>query len=280
MIIGSHCKMSAKDFLLGSVNEALSYDANALMIYTGAPQNTMRRPVKDLKVKEATELLAQNNIPMENMIAHAPYIINLANCVNASTFELATTFLEKEIARCEEIGLKYLVLHPGSFTTATFDKGINKIVEGLNMVLKQDQKVTILLETMSGKGSEVGYEFEHLKYIMDNTIFNQHLAICLDTCHIHDAGYDLNDFDTILNDFDKIIGLDKLKVMHINDSKNEIGARKDRHANIGDGFIGFKNLHYIVNHEKLENVIKILETPYIDEQAPYKAEIALLKSKI
>ena len=280
MIIGSHCKMAAKDFILGSVKEAISYDANALMIYTGAPQNTMRRDVKELNVQQAKKLMEENNISIENMIVHAPYIINLANCINPSTFELATQFLSKEIDRCEEIGVKYLVLHPGSFTTSTFEKGINRIVEGLNMVLTNDQNIMILLETMSGKGSEVGYKFEHLKYIMDNTTFNKHLGICMDTCHIHDAGYDLNDFDEILNQFDSIIGLQHLKAMHINDSKNEIGAKKDRHANIGEGYIGFNNLHKIVNHCKLENVIKILETPYIDEKAPYKEEIALLKSTI
>lgn len=279
MKLGSHCSMSSPDFLFGSVKEALSYGANALMIYTGPPQNTRRRPIEDLKVKEAVDLLNSQGIPIDNLVVHAPYIINLGNSVNESTFELACDFLRKEIDRVMAIGAKYLILHPGSYTTANLQRGIDKIVEGLNLVLKKEDKVLVCLETMAGKGSEVGYQFDQLKEIIDRTCLNDKLAVCLDTCHIHDAGYDLNQFDEILNEFDRVIGLDRLKVVHINDSKNSSGARKDRHANLGEGYIGFEVLCYVVHHPKLAETIKILETPWVNDHAPYQIEIEMLKNK-
>lgn len=279
MKLGSHCSMSSPDFLLGSVKEALSYGANALMIYTGPPQNTRRRPIEDLKADEAIALLHQHQIPVENIVVHAPYIINLGNSVNESTFELACDFLRKEIDRVMAIGAKYLVLHPGAFTTADLPRGLEKIIEGLNLVLKEQDDVYICLETMAGKGSEVGFMFEQLKEIIEGTTLSDKLAVCLDTCHIHDAGYNLKQFDQILDEFDRIIGLDRLKVIHVNDSKNPIGARKDRHANLGEGYIGFDLLCDVVHHPKLMDIIKILETPWVNDHAPYKYEIEMLKQK-
>lgn len=279
MIIGSHVSMKGKDMLLGSVKEALSYGANTFMFYTGAPQNTARKPISELRVDEAKALMKENNIDINNVVVHAPYIINLANTVKPETYELAVRFLKQEIERCEQIGAKRLVLHPGSHVKAGEEVGLNQIVKGLNEVLKDGQKVHIALETMAGKGSELGKTFEEIRYIIDHVEKDELLGVCLDTCHIHDGGYDLNDFDKVLDDFDKIIGLDRLLVIHVNDSKNVKGAHKDRHENLGYGHIGFDVLNYIVHHEKLKNVPKILETPYIDGEAPYQKEIEMLKNQ-
>lgn len=277
MIIGSHVSMSAPDYLLGSVKEALSYDANALMVYTGAPQNTIRKSVSSLKVDEAKKLMEDHHLSMDRMVIHAPYIINLANTVKPETYELAVSFLRQEIDRVQEIGAKYLVLHPGSFVAATLEEGIASIIKGLNEVVKEDDDLVICLETMSGKGSEVGFLFEHIKEILDHVHFPTKYGVCLDTCHIHDAGYDVSSIDDVLKEFDKIIGLDKLYVIHLNDSKNIKGAKKDRHANLGQGEIGFEELYRVAHHPLLEDKIKILETPWIDDQPPYKEEIALLR---
>ena len=279
MIIGSHVSMAGKEMLLGSVKEALSYGANTFMFYTGAPQSTLRKPISALKVEEAKALMEENGIDMNNVVVHAPYIINLGNTVKEETYELAVRFLKEDIERCEAIGASRLVLHPGSHVKAGDEAGLNKIVEGLNEVLTDSQHVKIALETMAGKGSELGRTFEQIKYIIDHVEKNHLLGVCLDTCHIHDAGYDLSDFDAIIEEFDRIIGLDRLLVVHVNDSKNPKGAHKDRHENIGYGYIGFDNLCKVVHHPKLKDVPKILETPYIEKIAPYKEEIEMLKNQ-
>lgn len=278
MIIGSHVSMRAPDYLLGAVKEAISYNANALMIYTGPPQNTKRKPIAEMKVKEAHELMQQHGISKTSLIVHAPYIINLGNCLKPETYELAVEFLTKEIERVKEIEASYLVLHPGSHVKAGEEAGLDKIVSGLNEAMKDMGNVSIALETMSGKGSELGYRFEQLRYIIDHVEQPNAIKICLDTCHIHDAGYNLQCFDEVLSEFDRIIGLDRLACIHVNDSKNVQGAKKDRHANIGFGEIGYQTLHDVVYHPQLENIVKILETPYIDEQPPYQQEIAMLKA--
>lgn len=277
MIIGSHVSMSAPDYLLGSVKDALTYDANALMVYTGAPQNTIRKSVASLKVEEAKELLKSNNIPFDRMVIHAPYIINLANTIRPETYDLAVSFLRQEIDRVTEIGATYLVLHPGSYVGATLEEGIASIIQGLNEVVKEDDDIIICLETMAGKGSEVGYCFEQIKLILDGVRYPNKYGVCLDTCHIHDAGYDVLNIDSVLEEFDRIIGLDKLYVVHLNDSKNIKGAKKDRHANLGQGEIGFEGLYQIAHHPLLEDKIMILETPWIDDQPPYKEEIMMLR---
>ncbi len=278
MIIGSHVSMSAPDYLLGAVKEAVSYDANALMIYTGPPQNTRRKPISEMKVKEAHELMQRHGICKQSMIVHAPYIINLANCLKPETYELAVEFLTKEIERVKELEATYLVLHPGSHVKAGEEAGLDKIISGLDEAMQNMGNVSIALETMSGKGSELGYRFEQLRYIIDHVKHGEALSVCLDTCHIHDAGYDIAHFDEVLREFDRIIGLERLACIHVNDSKNIQGAKKDRHANIGFGEIGYQTLHHIVHHPRLENVVKILETPYIEEHPPYQQEIAMLKS--
>lgn len=283
MLIGSHVSMSGKKMLLAASEEAVSYGANTFMIYTGAPQNTRRKKIEDLNIEEGRRHMEQHGI--NEIIVHAPYIINIGNSENPDTFDLGVRFLRSEIERTEALGAKQIVLHPGAHVGAGTEKGIQKIVEGINEVLTGKENVQIALETMAGKGSECGKSFEELAMIMDGVIYNDKLSVCFDTCHTHDAGYPIvDDFDGVLNDFDKIVGLDRLKVLHINDSKNTIGMRKDRHENIGFGHIGFEALSYIVHHPQLISVPKILETPFVGEdknnkKAPYKHEIAMLKSK-
>ena len=279
LIIGSHVGYKKDSGLVGSVKEALSYGANTFMFYTGAPQNTKRLPIDLVNVQEADKLMKENNIQKENVIVHAPYIINLATD-DEEKRSFATRFLQEEIKRVETLGFTYLVLHPGSHVGCGPDKGIENIADSLNKVLEDDKKVVILLETMAGKGTEVGRTFEEIASIIAKVNKKEKLGVCLDTCHINDAGYDLNDFDKVLDSFDMIIGLDKLKCLHINDSKNERSAHKDRHENIGLGHIGFENLLKVIYNERLDNIPKILETPYVDKiYPPYKYEIEMIRNK-
>lgn len=269
--------------LLGSSEEAVSYGANTFMIYTGAPQNTRRKKIEDLNIAAGQLHMEQNGI--KDIIVHAPYIINIANTTNPATFELGVNFLRSEIERTEALGAKQIVLHPGAHVGAGAEVGIKKIIEGLNEVLTGNENLQIALETMAGKGSECGRNFEELAMIMEGVTHNDKLSVCFDTCHTHDAGYNIvEDFDGVLEEFDRIVGIDKLKVLHINDSKNILGARKDRHENIGYGQIGFDALVKIVHHPQLEDVPKILETPYVgtdknDKKAPYKHEIEMIRNK-
>src|SRR5690625_3059214 len=275
--------MSGKKMLLGSSEEAASYGSNTFMIYTGAPQNTRRKPIEELNIEAGREHMKEHG--MSDIVVHAPYIINIANTTKPATFELGVSFLRSELDRTAEIGAKQIVLHPGAHVGAGVDKGINKIVEGLNEVLSANETVQIALETMAGKGTEIGRNFEELAKIIDGVTHNENISVCFDTCHLHDAGYDVkNDFDGVLNVFDKIVGIDRIKVVHINDSKNERGAGKDRHENIGFGHIGFDPLSYIVHHPQLKKLPKILETPFVGEdkknrKPPYKFEIEMIKKK-
>ena len=279
LIIGSHVGYKKDSGLVGSVKEALSYGANTFMFYTGAPQNTKRLPIDLVNVQEADKLMKENDIQKENVIVHAPYIINLATD-DEEKRSFATRFLQEEIKRVETLGFTYLVLHPGSHVGCGPDKGIENIADSLNKVLEDDKKVVIFLETMAGKGTEVGRTFEEIASIIAKVNKKEKLGVCLDTCHINDAGYDLNDFDKVLDSFDTIIGLDKLKCLHINDSKNERSAHKDRHENIGLGHIGFENLLKVIYNERLDNIPKILETPYVDKiYPPYKYEIEMIRNK-
>lgn len=281
--IGSHVSMSGKEMLLGSSKEAASYGANTFMIYTGAPQNTRRKAIEDLNIEAGIVHMKANGIA--EIVVHAPYIINIGNSIKPETYELGVDFLRSEISRTEALGAKQIVLHPGAHVGAGTEAGIKQIIKGLNEVLEADQSVQIALETMAGKGTEIGRSFEELAAIIDGVTHNDKLSITFDTCHTHDAGYDIiGDFDGVLNQFDKIIGLDRLKVLHVNDSKNICGAGKDRHANIGFGEIGFDTLNYIVHHPQLADIPKILETPYVGEdkknkKPPYKFEIAMLRDQ-
>lgn len=285
--IGSHVGMSGKEMFLGSVKEALSYDANTFMVYTGAPQNTRRKAISELNIEAGLALAREHGI--EEFVIHAPYIINLANTVKKETYELAVEFLATEIERSVAMKASTLVLHPGSHVDAGAEKGIARIIEGLNEVLTKDTAITIALETMAGKGSEVGRSFEELAAIYDGVVHSDKLRVCFDTCHTHDAGYDIvHDFDGVMERFDRLIGKDQIAVFHINDSKNVSGAAKDRHENIGFGEIGFDALNYIVHHKDFVKVPKILESPYVtpaDEEKvkslpPYKQEIRMLREGV
>ncbi|MCE5038167.1 deoxyribonuclease IV [Staphylococcus auricularis] len=283
MLIGSHVSMNGKKMLAGSAEEAHKFGESTFMIYTGAPQNTRRKAIEDLNIEKGHELM--ESYGLSNIIVHAPYIINIANTQKPHVFDLGVEFLQNEIGRTQALGAKDIVLHPGSHVGAGADEGIKKIIEGLNEVLTQENDVRIALETMAGKGSEVGRNFEELARIIDGVEHNERLSICFDTCHTHDAGYQIrDDFDGVLNEFDKMIGIDRIKVVHVNDSKNDIGAHKDRHENIGFGHIGFDALNYVVHHDAFKDIPKILETPYVGEdkknkKPPYQFEIEMLKSE-
>lgn len=282
-ILGSHVGMSGKEMMLGSVKEAVSYEADTFMLYTGAPQNTKRKEIEALNIAPAWEYMRTHGI--NDFVVHAPYIINLANTVNPSTYEIAVEFLALEIERTIAMGSHILILHPGSHVGAGTKAGIDRIAQGLNEVLTGTQDCCIALETMAGKGSEIGRSFEELATIYDKVTHSDKLRVCMDTCHLNDAGYDIvNDFDGVIDRFDQLLGKEQIALFHINDSKNERGAAKDRHANIGEGTIGTKALRYIVHHPDFIQLPKILETPYIpsltdpDKKiAPYKEEIALLR---
>lgn len=275
LLIGSHVKYNSTTQLLGSVKEAISYGATTFMFYTGAPQNTLRSPINKSIVEDAKKLMIDNNIDIDKVVVHAPYIINLAN---TEKYDFAVSFLKQEVKRCEEIGIKYMVLHPGSHVGLGEEVGINNIVNGLNDVL-ESSRVTILLETMAGKGSELGCNLDQIKTIIDKVENKDKIGICLDTCHLNDAGYDVNNFDNILDEIDKKLGLKYVGCVHINDSKNPISSHKDRHENLGYGTIGFNTLIDIIYNKRLEDIPKILETPYIGEHAPYKEEIEMIKNK-
>lgn len=285
MKIGSHVGMSGKEMLLGSAKEAVSYGANTFMFYTGAPQNTRRKEISELNIDPAWEYMKEHGI--EEIVVHAPYIINLGNSVKPETFELAVEFLAKEIERTIACRSHTLILHPGAHVGTGTETGTAQIIKGLNEVLTKDMDCVIALETMAGKGSEIGRTFEELAAIYDGVKYNEKLRVCFDTCHTNDSGYDIvHHFDEVIDQFDRILGKDQIAVFHINDSKNPRGAAKDRHANIGFGEIGFDALSYIVHHKDFEQIPKILETPYLPDPenkkksyAPYKYEIEMLKSK-
>lgn len=281
--IGSHVSMSGKKMLLGSAEEAFSYGSSTFMIYTGAPQNTRRKSIDELNIPDGMAFMAEHGLV--ELIVHAPYIINLGNTEKPDHYEFAVGFLREEIVRAQALGAKQITMHPGSHVGAGSEKGIAHIIKGLNEVLEPNQTAQIALETMAGKGTEIGRNFEELAAIFDGVTHNDKLSVTLDTCHIHDAGYNVReDFDGVLEEFDRIIGLDRLKVIHVNDSKNERGAHKDRHANIGHGYIGFDALNKIVHHPQLADLPKILETPFVGEdkknkKAPYKFELDMFKKQ-
>ncbi len=285
MLIGSHVGMSGKEMFAGSVKEALSYGANTFMVYTGAPQNTRRKSIDELNIPAAHLLMKEHGI--DTFVVHAPYIINLGNPVNEDTYKLAVDFLAIEIERTAAMGSQTLVLHPGSHVGEGLSAGLSRIIDGLNSVLTASTPVNIALETMAGKGSEIGRTFDELKAIFDGVKYNDKLRVCFDTCHVNDAGYDIvNHFNDVINEFDKTLGIDKIAAIHINDSKNELNAHKDRHENFGFGSLGFDALMNVINYPAFENVPIILETPYVPSAdkkktfAPYGYEIAMIKSGV
>ena len=274
LIIGSHVSFTKDTQLLGSLKEALGYGENTFMFYTGAPQNTNRCSINKELTIEAQQKMKENNIDIKNIIIHAPYIINLAN-INNMDFNIR--FLQEEINRASELNVTKIVLHPGSHIGKGIESGINNIVNALNQI--NFKNIVVLLETMAGKGTECGVNITELKEIIDNINDKDHIGVCLDTCHLNDSGIDINNFDKYLDEFDKIIGISKIGCIHINDSKNPINSHKDRHENIGFGTIGFDALIKVIYNERLNNIPKILETPYIDKKPPYKEEIEMIRKK-
>lgn len=284
LIIGSHVRFTNDEQLLGSVKEAISYNANTFMFYTGAPQNTKRNTINDELTYKAYKLMKEYNINLEKVIIHAPYIVNLGNL---EKFDFSVSFLKNEVKRTHLLGIKNIVLHPGSSVSYSKKEAITSIINGLNLILDNDLDVTICLETMSGKGTEIGANLDELKTIINGIQYKNKIGICLDTCHLSDSGIELLKFDEYLDLFDKEIGLKYIKCIHINDSKNQIGSKKDRHENIGFGYIGFDALIKIIYHEKLKDIPKILETPYVTKEndtkektyPPYKYEISMIKNR-
>ena len=283
LIIGSHVSYKKDSQILGSLEEALSYNETTFMFYTGAPQNTARSPINEELVQKTKEKMKENNLDYSKVIVHAPYIINLANNTSEEKYNFSINFLKEEVSRCEKLGIKYMVLHPGSHVGLGVDVGIKNIIDGLNQILV-DTSVTILLETMAGKGSEIGVNFQEIKKIITGVKSKKNIGVCLDTCHMNDSGVDISKFNEFLDEFDSKIGISKIKCVHINDSMNPVSSHKDRHANIGYGTIGFNNLINVVYNSRLEGIPMILETPYINRNetnayAPYKMEIESIRNK-
>ncbi|MCR4879840.1 MAG: deoxyribonuclease IV [Bacilli bacterium] len=282
MYLGSHVGLSGPEYYLGSVKEALSYNANTFMFYTGAPQNSYRKSTKEMRIEEGRALIKEAGIDESKIVVHAPYIMNPGNYGREDLYQMTKEFIIRELERSEEFNATILVLHPGASVGLDRDECIVAIGNLLNYCFEAtpNNKVRIALETMSGKGTELGITFEEIRRMIDlvKPQYQSRIGVCLDTCHIHDAGYDINDVDGILKEFDEVIGLNKLLVVHINDSKNPRGAHKDRHENIGYGYIGFTNIYKFVHHPLLRDIPKILETPYYKENPPYKEEIEELRS--
>lgn len=286
MKLGCHVANNGTKMLVGSIEEAISYDANCFMVYLGAPQNTFRKPLSQMNAQEMAIIAKQNNIALEDVIVHAPYIVNLGQ-TDVEKHRFAVEFLSQEVRGVEQIGAKYLVLHPGAHVGNGVDTAITQIINGINKIinLTPSCSTVICLETMAGKGTEVGRLFEEIKMIIDGVKDKSRIGVCLDTCHIHDAGYDIvNNYDEVLEEFDRIIGYNFLHVIHLNDSKNSCGAHKDRHENVGLGNVGFLTLLKVVNDARFENIPKILETPYVqipgtkDSLPPYLHEIKMIKN--
>ncbi len=280
--IGSHVSMSGPDMYLGSVKEALSYKETAFMIYTGAPQNTRRTSLDKMKIEEALAYMEEVGLdPKTDIVVHAPYIMNLAN-PDPEKRAFAADFLTQEIIRTDAMGATQIVLHPGSAVGKDRPQAIKWIAEGVNLVIEntKDLSVRIALETMAGKGNEVGKTFEEIKEIIDLIDDKSRVSVCFDTCHTHDAGYDIKgDFNGVIKHFDEVVGKEYISVFHVNDSKNEQGAAKDRHENFGFGYIGFDALLNVIYHPDFNNIPKILETPFVEKKAPYLEEIEMIRQK-
>ena len=288
MKIGCHVGNSGPLMLEGSIKEALSYGATCFMVYLGPPQNTIRKPIESMNADKMALIAKENNICLDDVIIHAPYIVNLAR-KDPEKFDFAVRFIATEVSGVHNIGCKFLVLHPGSAVDSERSDALNQVARGINEIIKltPNARSVIAIETMAGKGNEVGRTFEEIKFIIDNVCDKSRVGVCLDTCHINDGGYDLvNNYEGVISEFDEIIGLEYLKVIHVNDSKNPLASHKDRHENIGFGNLGFETIMKIFNDSRFINIPKILETPYVaslnnkENFPPYKYEINMIKSGI
>jgi len=278
MYIGSHVNFGGEQ-LLGCAKQAASYGATTFMFYTGAPQNTMRKKIDNELTNEAYLFMKENDIFLDKVICHAPYIINLANKEKMDSWEFSINFLRQEIRRITEMGVSYIVVHPGNSLKMDRMDALKNISDALNKIIDDNTVPMVLLETMAGKGTECGINISELKLMLDNITSKEKVGICLDTCHLNDSGINISEFENYLDEFDKVIGIDKIKCIHVNDSKNEIGSHKDRHENLGYGTIGFDNLINVIYNDKVKDVPKILETPWIEDIPPYKFEIEMIRTK-
>lgn len=269
--IGCHLSSSKGFFHMGK--EAVGIGANTFQFFTRNPRGSKAKEIDEKDVEKYHVFAKENDI--SQILAHAPYTLNPCS-KDAHTREFALMTMEDDLKRMEYAPGNCYNFHPGSHVGQGAEEGIKMIAETLNQILKKDQHTTVLLETMSGKGTEVGRSFEELRAILDRVELKDHMGVCLDTCHVYDAGYDIVDnLEQVLDEFDNIIGLERLKAIHMNDSKNPFASHKDRHEKIGEGSLGIKTFEAIVNHPKLQGIPIYLETP--NELEGYAKEIKMLR---
>ena len=269
------CHLSASKGFLHMAKEAVSIGANTFQFFTRNPRGFAAKDIDNKDVVEFIEYAKEHNFGQ--ILAHAPYTLNPASA-DERVRELALRIMQDDLARMEKIPGNLYNFHPGSHVGQGTQKGIELIAELLDNVLTEEQTTTVLLETMSGKGSEIGSSFEEIRRIIDSTRLGNKVGVCLDTCHVYDGGYDIvGDFDKVLDEFDKIIGLDRLRALHINDSKNPYESHKDRHEKIGEGYIGIDAMAGIINNPRIKELPFLLETP--NELDGYKEEIKILREK-
>ena len=274
LVVGAH--MSIAKGLDKAALDTVKIGANTMQFFSRNPRGS------SFKVYSEKEVTAFQKIRKEYqfgpLLAHAPYTLNLASA-QEKVYDFACMVIGEDIARMDALGIEYMVFHPGSHTGIGAEAGIQNIINGLNQALTGNEKITVLLETMSGKGTEIGVTFEELKAIRDGVKYPERIGVCLDTCHVFSAGYDIvNESDGVLDKFDNILGLDILKAIHMNDSMMPFGAHKDRHATIGDGEIGQEALLNVIRHPKLQGIPIYLETPLDDEG--HGEEIKLIKERL
>lgn len=271
LTIGAHMSV-AKGFDKAAEDTA-KIGANTMQFFSRNPRGSSFKTYADKEIQTFQRLRKEYNFGP--LLAHAPYTLNLASA-QEKVYEFACMVMKEDVARMDALGIEYMVFHPGSHTGIGVEAGIQNIINGLNQAITGKEQITILLETMSGKGSEIGVTFEELKAIRDGVEHPERIGVCLDTCHVFSAGYDIvNDLDVVLDEFDRVLGLDLLKAIHMNDSMTPFGAHKDRHATIGDGEIGKETLVKIMNHPRLQGIPIYLETPLEDEG--HKEEIKMMK---
>lgn len=267
------CHLSTTKGFENMGKEALSIGANTFQFFTRNPRGGKAKEIDEKDVQSLLKIMDENNFAV--ILAHAPYTLNACSA-DERTREFAIEMMEDDLKRMEYLPNNLYNFHPGSHVKQGVDIGIEYIVNMLNKVLKPEQTTTVLLETMAGKGTEIGRSFEEIAEIISKVELKDHLGVCLDTCHVYDAGYDIvNDLDKVLDEFDRLIGLEKLRAIHLNDSKNPFNSHKDRHEKIGDGTLGLDGISRIINHPKLRHLPFFLETP--NEIEGYAKEIELLK---
>lgn len=272
--IGAHVSI-AKGFKKAA-QITVDMGANTFQFFSRNPRGGNAKEFNEKDLKAFQDIRKENNFG--KLLAHAPYTMNLA-AANDDTYDFAKKIIKEDIKRMDSIGVEYICFHPGSHVGSGVETGIKKIVDGLNQAITGEENITVLLETMSGKGTEIGRNFEEIKAIIDGVEHNEKIGVCMDTCHVFSAGYDIvNDLDGVLEEFDRIIGLERLKTIHLNDSMMPFNNNKDRHVGIGEGEIGMKAILEIVNHPKLKEIPFFLETPY-DEDG-HAREIEMIKNNI